>query len=218
MPRQWLLNASSKHPRSSVEALLLVDIVQFTPLLTTFGDVNARRLVASLRRVLAAAVGGHPIACARSTGDGVLLTIRHRRDAELAVISATEIVLRLFDRLRSHNARVPEQCKLRVRVCLHFGQVEVSADDRHGRNIVFLSRMESVDRDSLRRAIKKVRRDAFPASNYLMCSETAKNILQRRSTQIDCRRLGFFELRGFPGLHPLFIVRSNAKRETGHHW
>ena len=140
----------------------------------------------------------------------MLLTFSNRDSAEMAVPSALAAIWALLASLRERNAQVPAQRRLDLRVAVHFGEVDILGNDRDGPNVIFAFRLEEVSRESLPSALKAIDPRAFPAANYVLCSEVVAGVLDRVDEAGPRTSCGLFKMRGFPGWSEVFLLEPDT--------
>jgi len=189
------------------EAIAVIDIVQATATSDLFGwYAVGRALVRELRQLIQDIGGNYGLSCVKSTGDGFLVTYRHRESAEVAGVDAVNASFELLRRLTARNVAAPEERQIAVRVALHFGEVDILPNDREGPNVSYAFRVEAVSRGSLPQALNPIEPQRFPLHNYLICSERISDVVSRRKPNWPLTSCGLFKLKGFSGWWELFLV------------
>ena len=135
-----------------------------------------------------------------------MLAFRDSSSAELAVLHAVESALLLLNLIAERNRVISEERVINLRFAIHFGEVDVIANDREGPHVTYAFRLEGIDRDSLIGAFNPIPPEDLPLRNYILCSEEAAGILERRSSLWQTVRIGLLKLKGFPGWREVFLV------------
>lgn len=199
------------------EAIVVVDIVESTLATNLFGwYAVGRGLMRELRNAIRLIGAKYKLLCMKSTGDGYLLAYGYTKSAELSAIHAVDASLELLKFLRNYNRKrtTAEEQRVSVRIAIHFGQVDVVENDREGPDVSYAFRLEAINRESLRDAINAVPPDELPLRDYILCSESVRNILGRRGYHLAMKQLGLFKFRGFPHLHEVFLLQDERKEPT----
>lgn len=202
---------------------MVVDLVESTFTTDRFGwYAVGRQLVSTLRRCIQRIGPQYGLSCLKSTGDGCLLAFANRRAAAHGAIQAIEASFVILDTIQRHNQRVATQRQINLRFAIHFGQVDAvdlvglagisEADrlilnDREGPEVTYTFRLEAIDALSLGAARNPMPPEDFPHQNYVITSEQVKNIiLDTHDTRWSCLHCGTFRLKGFTGLHEVFLI------------
>ncbi len=194
-------------PEVATEAIVIVDLVESASTSNLFGwYAVGRSLMRDLRGMIHEVGDARGLQCLKSIGDGYLLAFRANSSAELAVLHAIESALLLLDLVSKRNRAVPEERVINLRLAVHFGEVDVIANDREGPHVTYAFRLESIDRDALADAFNPIPPEDLPLRNYILCSEEAAGILERRSSLYAITRIGLLKLQGFPGWREVFLV------------
>ncbi|MBI1925277.1 hypothetical protein HYR99_13630, partial [Candidatus Poribacteria bacterium] len=129
------------------------------------------------------------------------------QDAELGVVNALEASFELLDVLATRNQEAPDEHPINVSFALHFGEVDVIKGERGGPNISFTFRLRDVSREIVENhQNRQMESETFPMKNYVLCSETIKEIIERRRLNFSTLLVGSFELKNFPGSHKVYLV------------
>lgn len=118
-------------------AVMSADIVGYSRLMGanevgTLTAVNARRA-----EVWEPAIAGHNGRVVKLTGDGLL--------AEFAsVVSAVECAGRIQREMREHNADLPEDRRIELRIGINLGDIIIQGDDIYGDGVNVAARLEGV--------------------------------------------------------------------------
>jgi len=200
---------SSEHtlPEIASEAIAVIDLVSSTANSVLYGwNALGRGIMRELRALAAQAGRERGLCCMKSTGDGYLLSFRDTSAADLAAVHAIEAAFELLRLLAERNSQVPEERVIKLRLAVHFGEVDVVENDREGPTVSFTFRLEGISGASLAEALDPMPPEEFPLFDYVLCSEHVAGILERRAPQWTTRRIGTLKLKGFSGLHDIFVV------------
>ena len=194
------------------EAIVVIDIVQATATSDLFGWYSVgRHSVRHLRQTVREIGELYGLACMKSTGDGLLLTYRDDKAADLAAVNAVQASLDLLKRLSARNETAPEERQIAIRLALHFGEVDVLPDDREGPNVSFTFRVEAINHASLDKALNPIDPALLPLRDYILCSERIHDIVDRRKPEWRKTSCGLFKLKGFTSWHELFLVSEQPR-------
>ncbi len=189
------------------EAIVIVDIVQATETNDLFGWYAVGRSQLRILRELIIKTGSvYGLGCIKSTGDGYLLSYRSKTSASLSVVNALESSRTLLQELDSRNRELPDECRIHVRIAIHFGEVDVLSNDREGPTVSYAFRLEATTRKSLRDALNPIESALFPLRNYVICSESVHSILMRSGRKWEARRCGLFKLKGIAGWSEIYLI------------
>jgi class 3 adenylate cyclase len=198
---------SAAIPEVVTEAIVVIDLVESTLTSNLFGwYAVGRHSLRDLRGLIGAVGASRGLRCLKSTGDGYLLTFHDTQSAEVSVIRAIEALFDLLDRIARRNNSVSEERALNLRCAVHFGEVDVVADDREGPHVSLAFRLEGLSRASLPAALNPIPPEEFPLRNYVLCSEEVAGILERRASPWQMTEIGLFKLKGFSGWREVFRV------------
>jgi serine/threonine protein kinase len=194
------------------EAIAVIDIVQATATSDLFGWYSVgRHSVRHLRNAVRQIGSLYGLACMKSTGDGLLLTYRDDKAADLAAVNAVQASIDLLRKLSEYNKTASEERQIAIRLALHFGEVDVLPDDREGPNVSFAFRVEAVNHASLDKALNPIDPALLPLRDYILCSERIHDIAVRRKPEWHHTSCGLFKLQGFSSWHELFLVSGQPR-------
>jgi class 3 adenylate cyclase len=194
-------------PQVVTEAIVVIDMVESTLTSNLFGwYAVGRQSLRDLRSLIGEVAESRGLRCLRSTGDGYLLTFYDPQSAEMSAIQAVEAVFELLRRSLLRNQQLSEERALNLRCAVHFGEVDLVANDREGPHISMAFRLEEISRASLPAALNPIPPEQFPLRNYVLCSEEVAGILSRRTNRWDLESIGLLKLKGFPGWREVFRV------------
>jgi len=194
------------------EAIVVIDIVQATATSDLFGWYSVgRHSVRHLRNAVRQIGSLYGLACMKSTGDGLLLTYRDDKAADLAAVNAVQASIDLLRELSEHNKTASEERQIAIRFALHFGEVDVLPDDREGPNVSFAFRVEAVNHASLDKALNSIDPALLPLRDYILCSERIHDIAVRRKPEWQHTSCGLFKLKGFSSWHELFLLSEQPR-------
>jgi class 3 adenylate cyclase len=198
---------SDVNPLVSTEAIVVVDIIESTATSNLYGwNSVGRSLMRELRRLIVAAAASRGIQCIKSVGDAFLVTFQDARAAHVAVEHAIAFCFELMNLLRLRNERIPEERRIEVRFALHFGEVDVVENDREGPHVSYAFRIERISFETLAGALNAIPAEQFPLTNYLLCSEEVRAVVQRHGSKWAMKSIGLFKLKGFTGWREIFLV------------
>jgi class 3 adenylate cyclase len=182
------------------EALVVIDVVNSTGLVTRFGNALLATLKERLERVVTPICQRHAVTYTKGTGDGYLVTFA-------STAQGMGALREVFAAISTMNEGLPEGAELALRAAMNFGEVIVERDsDRTGGAVHKTFRLQSVGAGELIEADGGIKRDAFPLKNYIIVSEEAASGL-KRVPGVQCQFLGLCELKGFPGLHRVYQLQ-----------
>jgi class 3 adenylate cyclase len=185
------------------EAVLVVDLVDSTHLATHYGDGLAMRARTVLKDRTLAATEGHGLAFAENTGDGYFMTFP-------SVVDAAQTAIALLQDLRKDPPDLSPGPALGVRVGISYGEILMDGKGvRHGAVINRAFRLEGLTREGLAQVDGGLQPEAIPDRDRIFLDEEAAQEL--RTGGIPLRFVGFFNLKGFPGLHQVHEVLWEAQ-------
>jgi len=167
-----------------------------------------RGLMHDLRELITSTGEKRVLHSSKSTGEGYLLTygVTGSQPAEIAAVNAVEASFELLDVLANRNRERPEEQVINVHFAIHFGEVDVVEGDPDGPNVSFALRLGDINQTQVQEAVDAMPADDFPDSNYVLCSETVKKIIDTRLPNFSTLPVGRFEVAGFPGRHEVYLV------------
>lgn len=180
------------------EAVLVVDLVNSTHLATHYGDGLGMRARTILKDRTLAATENHGPAFAENTGDGYFMTFP-------SVAAAVQAAIALLKDLRDQPPDLSPGPRLEVRAGITYGEILLDARGvRHGAVMNKAFRLEGLSRESLAQVDGEVGLDQIPERNRIFLDEEAAE--EARSAGIPLRAVGFWNLKGFSGLHRVYEV------------
>jgi class 3 adenylate cyclase len=189
----------SKNPVYSSEAVVVVDLVESTNLVTRFGNTFLLMLKHRLEHQVNEICARNAVIYSKSTGDGFLMFFP-------ALANAIVALRQIFEALPTMNADLPEGSEIALRAGLNFGEVIADRDgDRTGSAVHKTFRLQSLPAASLIETEGGIKRQEFPEKNYTIVSEEAFSGLTKIPS-LQSRFLGLCELKGFPGLHRIYQI------------
>jgi class 3 adenylate cyclase len=192
-------SVSQKAPVYSSEAVVVIDLVNSTSLVTRFGNTFLLMLKHRLEHQVADICNRNAACYSKSTGDGFLMFFP-------TLANSMTALREIFDALPAMNADLPDGAEIALRAAVNFGEVIADRDgDRTGSAVHKTFRLQSLPPASLIEAEGGIRRSEFPEKNYTLVSEEAISGLARMPS-VQSRFLGLCELKGFPGLHRVYRV------------
>ena len=191
--------ASSRSPVYSSEAVVVVDLVNSTSIVTRFGNTFLLMLKHRLEHQVNDVCLRNTAGFTKGTGDGFLVFFP-------TLASAVAAVREIFEALPTMNTDLPEGGEIALRGALNFGEVIVDRDgDRTGSAVHKTFRLQSLPAASLIESEGGIKQADFPQKNYILVSEEAMPGVTQIAG-LHSRFLGLCELRGFPGLHRVFQI------------
>jgi len=179
------------------EALLVIDIVNSTILVTRFGNSFMADVKQRLEHLVSPISLRHGADFTKGTGDGFLITFP-------SVTQAISAIREIYGGLAAANDGLPEGAEVALRAGLNFGEVIVDHDsDRTGSAVHKTFRLQSVGPKDLIPSEGGITREEFPEKNYVVLGEEATLALAK-APDTRCRFLGLCELKGFPGIHRIY--------------
>ena len=191
--------APSRNPVYSSEAVVVIDLVNSTTIVTRFGNTFLLMLKHRLEHQVNDICLRNTAGFTKSTGDGFLLFFPALGNA---VVALREI----FEALPTMNTDLPEGGEIALRGALNFGEVIVDRDsDRTGSAVHKTFRLQGLPAASLIESEGGIKQEDFPEKNYILVSEEAMPGLTKVAG-LQSRFLGLCELKGFPGLHRVYQI------------
>ena len=186
------------NPSYRSEALVVIDLVKSTDLVSRFGNSFFFTLKQRMEQVVMPIAIHHAVSYSENTGDGFLFcfpTIPH----------AVGAVKDIFRALPLLNQDLPEGAEAALRAAVNFGEVIVarSGGNRTGGAVHKTFRLQGVGPANVTEADGGVRRDEVPSKNCAFISEEAVAGVAKLP-DYRCRFLGLAELKGMPGLHRVY--------------
>lgn len=181
------------------EAILVVDIVSSTDIASKYGDNLAFELSADLSEIIKPISEEEGVQFYKSTGDGFLMTF-------VDVHNAVKVAVETLDRVSERNLSVDKKRRLGLRFAINVGETRVDANsDRLGAAVNMTFRIEGVKRGQAIPAPDGIKPEDMPEEDRILITEQALQEIGESAT-INNRLLGFFELKGFTGLHRIFEI------------
>ncbi|MBI4013228.1 MAG: adenylate/guanylate cyclase domain-containing protein [Candidatus Rokubacteria bacterium] len=185
------------------EAVLVVDLVDSTRLATHYGNAVAMRARNVLAERNRAAAEARDVLFMETTGDGCLMTFP-------TVARAVESAVALLDDLATRPPDLTPGPSLEVRAGVAYGEILLDGSGaRHGAPINKAFRLIGVSRESLARVADAGEAADVPDRDRILLDEEAANELPTEGRGV--RFVGFFRLKGFPGLHGVYDVRRRTR-------
>ena len=190
---------SARNPVYSSEAIVVIDLVNSTSIVTRFGNTFLLMLKHRLEHQVNEISLRNSAGFSKGTGDGFLLCFPSLGNS---VIALREI----FEALPTMNADLPDGAEIALRGALNFGEVIADRDgDRTGGAIHKTFRLQGLPAASLIESEGGIKQAEFPEKNYILVSEEAISGLTKIQG-LQSRFLGLCELKGFPGLHRVYQI------------
>ena len=189
------------------EAILVVDMARSTDIADTYGDGFAFELSRALSELIIPLAEEEGLQFAKSTGDGYLMTFADSR-------RAIRVALRALDLCRARNEQTEAKRAINLRFALNVGETRVdTTGDRLGAAVNMAFRIEGVKQDGMTPAPGGMAPDELPEINRILVTESVSKELAG-VPEVALRLAGFFELKGFTGLHRVYQARWAAP-DTG---
>ena len=179
-----------------------MDLVKSTYLATHYGEGFAMRARNILNDRIMEAAEPHGLVFSENTGDGCFMTFP-------SVLGAVQTAVELLDGLRNRQPDMSPGPPLEVRAGISYGEILI--DDRgarHGTTINKAFRLEALSNESL---VQKESGSEVRDRNRIFLDEEAVNEL--RLPEITLRSVGFCTLKGFSGLHRVFEMPWDGRRD-----
>jgi class 3 adenylate cyclase len=192
--------------RFTTEAVLVVDLVGSTHYATHYGEGLAMKARTLLKDRTLAAAQRQGLLFSENTGDGYFMTFP-------SVPAALRTALTLLKDLQSRPPDLSPAPPLSLRLGISFG--EILLDDRgarHGAVINRAFRLEGLTRDSFVHVEGAAEPGEIPDRNRIFLDEAAAQ--EARTPEAFPRFLGVCELKGFSGLHRVYVVPWNERDRT----
>ncbi len=188
------------------EAIMVVDVYKSTNIAATYGDSAAYKMLSDLGEIIIPLAQMRNLAFSKGTGDGFLMTFNSVDDA---VYVATETLKKTAER----NSRTDKKIWLILRFAIHLGETRVDNNlDRIGLAVNMTFRIEGVRGHGVKMG-EGVKVD-LPEENRIVLSETAHNQIADEEGDRSLL-LGYFELKGISGLHPVYYLDQSGSVNRG---
>lgn len=187
------------HSDTLTEAILVLDVCGSTEKVSRYGDKYFLELMQRITQIVIPVAKKEKVQFVKSTGDGFLMTFPGVNQAVLF----SRQVLKEIDK---NNASADEHDKIDLRFAVNFGETKVDAQcDRLGVAVSMTFRLDGVHPEGLISIDDGMTPEEMPTKNRILLSENAE---QELHGNLEIKRLpvGFFELKGIPGLHRIFAV------------
>ena len=189
----------SKNPVYSSEAVVVIDLVNSTNLVTRFGNTFLLMLKHRLEHQVNEICLRNAACYSKSTGDGFLMFFPSLGNG---VVALREI----FEALPTMNTDLQEGAEIALRAALNFGEVIADRDgDRTGSAVHKTFRLQSLPPENLIESEGGIKQKDFPEKNYILVSEETMPALAKISG-LQSRFLGLCEFKGFPGFHRVYQI------------
>lgn len=185
------------------EAIMVVDMARSTDIADTYGDGLAFELSGALTELIIPLAEEEGLQFAKSTGDGYLMTFADTR-------RAIRVALRALDLCRARNEQTEAKRIINLRFSLNVGETRVdTTGDRLGAAVNMAFRIEGVRKEGMTPAPGGMAPDELPEVNRVLVTEAVSKELAT-DPEVTLRLTGFFELKGFTGLHRVYQARWTA--------
>ena len=197
----------------ATEAIVALDMLEVLVKSERFGWDLGKALIHDLRGLITSIGEKYGLQRVSGLGDIYLLAYGNpdSQDVEVGVANALEASFELLDRLADRNQDLPEHRIINVDFAVHFGEVDIIKGDRGGPIIAFARRLAEISRETVKNnPNRQMEPEAFPDQNYVLCSETVKKIVEKRTLDFTMFSVGEFELRNFPDLHKIYLIQRKS--------
>lgn len=188
-----------------LEATMVVDICEHTSTMVKVGE----SVLGAMLRTFSSIVQEESKKCKflKNTGDGYLITFPTASDAVSSAFS-------ILAEMKKYNEAAEENRKMSLRFAVNYGEVVTEpSGERIGERVIETFRMADLrQEDSLDYGKDN---QEFPEKDYILASERVYNILSD-SKDMSFSPLGFFNLRGLPGLHKIYEVTFSKHENNSH--
>ncbi len=196
--------AEAGPPTYKSEALLVIDLVKSSDLVSRFGNSFFFSLMQRMEQLAMPLATRHGVSYSQNTGDGFLFCFP-------SVAEAAATVKEIFGAVARLNQDLPEGAEAALRGAVNFGEVVVSGSDgnRTGSAVHKTFRLQGVVPASVFAAPGGVGSEEVPEKNCVFISEEALSGVEKLP-EFQCRFLGLTELKGLPSLHRVYHLQWNA--------
>jgi class 3 adenylate cyclase len=200
-PRTSTPAAEANPPTYLSEALLVIDLVNSSELVSRFGNSFFFSLKRRMEQLAMPLATRHGVSYSENTGDGFLFCFP-------SVAEAAGTVKEIFGALPRLNEDLPEGAEVALRGAVNFGEVIVSGSDgnRTGSAVHKTFRLQGVLPTSVFAAPGGVGAEEVPEKNCVFISEEALSGVEKLP-EFQCRFLGLTELKGLPSLHRVYHLQ-----------
>ena len=182
---------------TSIEAIVFIDMVGSTALGSKFGDDLVLQMKELLGNIVNIESKRQNILFIKGTGDGFMLTFPEATNAARAALG-------IMRRAQEHNTGVSESRALKLRMGVHFGQVNVDSNgDRQGTSVNFASRIEAATENQFHQTRLGIQKEDLEQANRILISEVVNDEL-KGSSEFRSRLVGYFDFKGISGRHRLY--------------
>ncbi len=188
------------------EAILVVDMCNSTDKANLYGDSLAFKLFNELTDIVKPMCEREKFNYFKTTGDGYMVTFP-------TTASAKNVAVELLKKINSRNKKVDKKERIDLRFAINIGETRVDiGEDRVGAAVNMTFRVEGVQKDKMMSAPGGIKPDEMPEKNRILLTEQA--YINLNSTEdINARLIGFFELKGFNGLHRIYQLLLSKKKQ-----
>lgn len=185
---------SSGMVTTSIEAVLFLDMVGSTALGSKFGDDLVLQMKERLGNIVNLESNRQNMLFSKGTGDGFMITFPEAANGARAAIA-------IMQRVQEHNAGIPESRALKLRMGLHFGQVNIdSHGDRQGTSVNFAARIESAQEEQFHQTRLGIQKEDLESANRILISEVVNDEI-KNNKEFRTRLVGYFDFKGITGRH-----------------
>lgn len=186
------------NPSYRSEALLVIDLVKSSDLVSRFGNSFFFNLKQRMEQLVTPVAARHSVTYSENTGDGFLFCFP-------SVAHAAGAAKEIFQTLPLLNQNLPEGAEAALRAAVNFGEVITGRSDgnRTGSAVHKTFRLQGVGPANVTEAEGGVPRDQVPVKNCVFISEEATAGVAKLP-EFRYRFLGLTELKGLPGLHRVY--------------
>jgi len=179
------------------EAIVVIDLCNSTDIASRFGDNFSLKLMEKLGSVVNPIAEREKYQFMKGTGDGFLITF-------VTIENAVRFCLKVLMNVQKINETVDENQKINLRFAINFGEARIDQNgDRLGSAVNMTFRVEGVNPGNLITAKGGMKKEEMPLSNRILVTENVEIELEK-NPGIITKLVGFFELKGIPGLHRIY--------------
>ncbi|MFA6030877.1 MAG: RDD family protein [Elusimicrobiota bacterium] len=169
--------------------ILLTDIKGFTDKTSRRSRSDIQALLDKHRELVLPTLEGRGGRLIKTIGDAFLMVFESPTDAVLAGIAVQEV-------LSKHNAEIPEDDRIEVRIAINAGEVNLAENDVFGEPVNITARIES---------IAKAGEVFFTEAVYLAMNKT----------EVPSSEVGLLQLKGIPEKVRVYKVRKESPVGSG---
>ncbi len=184
------------------EAILVLDLANFTETGSKYGDQFAMKLKEGLMQIVGPLAKTYKAQFYKSTGDGFLMTFPELLNA---LKFSKEVTCGVVD----SNQKVPEKERIAIRMAVHEGETRIDDNgDRLGTAVNMTFRVEGISPKNLFIDEGGMKPEDIPLVNRIMVTEAVNREIADNK-EFETVYVGFFDLKGISGRHRIFQLSVN---------